>query len=153
MLQFSVADSSRNGTCGAWRDTLGEYATSIRSPHPPPKKFLGVGMTTRFGTRTDGVGRFDELASELPFQDLDIRTEDRIGLQVIVDRREVDPNDFGGLGEVPFRALEDFEEGGFSGLIEAVFSNIGQWGKRGGLRRQSQQRGQESLQQTIRRGR
>ena len=33
MLQFSVADSSRNGTGGAWRDTLGEYATSMRSPH------------------------------------------------------------------------------------------------------------------------
>ena len=86
-------------------------------------------MATGFRPRSDGVGGMNELPSELPLRKLDIRTEDRIGLQVIVDRREVDANDFGGLSQVPFRALEDFEEGRFSGLIEAVFTNIGQRGK------------------------
>ena len=93
-------------------------------------------MAGGFGARSDGVRGFDELASELPFQDLDIRTEDRIGLQVIVDRREVDANDFGGLGKIPLSTLEDFEERGFSGLVEAVFANIGQRGKRGRLKRE-----------------
>jgi len=110
-------------------------------------------MAGGFGARSDGVRGFDELASELPFQDLDIRTEDGIGLQVIVDRREVDPNDFGGLSEVTLRPLEDFEEGCLSGLIKAVFADIGKRSKRGRLRRQSKQGGQRSLQQTIRRGR
>ena len=52
---------------------------------PRPQQHFAIRMAACLRPRSDGVGGFDELASELTFQDLDICTEERISLQIVLN--------------------------------------------------------------------
>ena len=140
MCHSSVADSSRNGEAfvSPRHDVSLHSASlspsvsggSVPTPHTPREYATASSTATVRHVAWTATGAASVRSA--------IRCKDRAG-RVGAGRgegREVEPSELGGLGEVPLRALEDFEERRFSGLVETIFADIGKGSKRGRLRRQ-----------------